>query len=211
MKKCIKCKKFKELFEFSKCKDGYQLWCKSCRKEYYQEHKLESVKYRQEHKLESVKYRQEHKVESAKYRQEHKLESVKYCQEHKVERAKYCQEHKVESVKYSAKYRKDNPDKINARNAKRRAMKLNQIPPGTDLKEVAKFYKLAQEISKITGIKMHVDHINPLSKGGPHCPENLQIITATENCKKGDKLPSEYYDTKTFFYSRLYLQKGEKK
>ena len=212
MRQCTKCKEFKELFEFSKDrsrKDGYSCWCKSCQKEYHQEHKVEkakyNAKYRQEHKLEITKHRakyyQEHKVEIAKYYQKHKVEigkyKAKYNQEHKIEKAiydaKYRQEHKFEIAKHVAKYQKDNPDKFNAYEAKRRALKLNQIPPGTDLKKVAKIYKLAREISEKTGIKMHVDHINPLSKGGPHCPENLQIITATENLEKGDKLPSEFY------------------
>ena len=234
MRQCTKCKEFKAFSEFGKdksSKDSYFCWCKSCRKEYYQKHKVEKAeynfKYRQEHKLEIVeytaKYNQEHKVEiakqKAKYRQEHKLEIAKYRQEHKVEIAKreakyyqehkieiakhnikYAQKHKLESAKYRqehkserAKYVKDNPDKFNAYKAKRRALKLNQIPPGTDLKEVAKFYKLAREISEKTGIKMHVDHIDPLSKGGPHCPENLRIIPASENLKKHNKLPSEFY------------------
>jgi len=40
----------------------------------------------------------------------------------------------------------------------------------------------------MTGIQHHVDHIIPLSKGGLHHPDNLQILTAEENLKKGAKL-----------------------
>ena len=35
--------------------------------------------------------------------------------------------------------------------------------------------------------KYHVDHVIPVSKGGIHHPSNLQILTATENLKKGAK------------------------
>ena len=34
----------------------------------------------------------------------------------------------------------------------------------------------------------HVDHRVPLSKGGEHHPNNLQILTATENRKKGNRI-----------------------
>ena len=36
--------------------------------------------------------------------------------------------------------------------------------------------------------KYHVDHIIPLSKGGLHHPDNLRVITATENLRKHTKL-----------------------
>ena len=37
-------------------------------------------------------------------------------------------------------------------------------------------------------VRLHVDHIVPGSKGGLHHPDNLQILTASENCKKKDKI-----------------------
>ena len=39
-------------------------------------------------------------------------------------------------------------------------------------------------------IKFHVDHIIPISKGGLHKLDNLRIITAAENLKKGNKIIS---------------------
>lgn len=56
--------------------------------------------------------------------------------------------------------------------------------------EIISIYKECKVISERTGIKHHVDHIIPL-KGktvcGLHVPWNLQIITAEENLKKGNK------------------------
>lgn len=48
-------------------------------------------------------------------------------------------------------------------------------------------YKMAVVYEELTGIKHHVDHIHPISKGGLHVPWNLQILTAEENIKKGAK------------------------
>lgn len=36
-------------------------------------------------------------------------------------------------------------------------------------------------------MKMHVDHIMPLKLGGSHVAENLRVISAKENLKKGAK------------------------
>ena len=37
-------------------------------------------------------------------------------------------------------------------------------------------------------IDYHVDHIQPLSRGGLHHPDNLRVISSTENMRKGAKL-----------------------
>ena len=49
-------------------------------------------------------------------------------------------------------------------------------------------YKECAIITEKTGVLHHVDHIYPISKGGLHHPDNLQILTATENIRKGNKL-----------------------
>ena len=53
--------------------------------------------------------------------------------------------------------------------------------------QIAAIYKRAKQLTKETGIQHHVDHIKPVSKGGTNHPDNLQILTAEENLKKGVK------------------------
>ena len=49
-------------------------------------------------------------------------------------------------------------------------------------------YEDAKRLTEETGIKHEVDHVWPLSKGGPHLPWNLQVLTKEKNRTKGAKV-----------------------
>lgn len=68
-------------------------------------------------------------------------------------------------------------------------MKRAQTPNLTDdqKQEVYRIYNKARALTEATGIQHHVDHIQPISKGGLHVPENLRVVTANENLTKKDK------------------------
>lgn len=56
--------------------------------------------------------------------------------------------------------------------------------------KMGKIFKKAKELSKKTGIKHHVDHIDPRRNDlicGFHIETNLQILTAEENLRKSNK------------------------
>jgi hypothetical protein len=50
-------------------------------------------------------------------------------------------------------------------------------------------YLQAELASSCVGIPFHVDHIVPLARGGGHFANNLQVLPAKLNLKKGAKLP----------------------
>lgn len=87
---------------------------------------------------------------------------------------------------YNKEWKKNNPDKCNVYEAKRRARKLNQTPylTETENQQIINIYKKREAL----GPDWHVDHIIPLSKGGLHHPDNLQIVTKKYNLQKGLKL-----------------------
>lgn len=51
----------------------------------------------------------------------------------------------------------------------------------------------AEKLGKIAGVKYHVDHLVPLSRGGEHCPENFALKPASENLSKNNKVIHEDY------------------
>jgi len=68
---------------------------------------------------------------------------------------------------------------------KRRARLKGAVPDSYDREGVMCMYNLAQKLSIITGVGMHVDHIKPLSKGGEHNTGNLQLLAGALNMAKG--------------------------
>lgn len=96
--------------------------------------------------------------------------------------------------KSSANWKKNNPGHSSAIVAKRRADRIQRTPAwltGEQLTAMDKLYKQAAWLTRITGVKWHVDHIVPLkgkNVSGLHIPNNLQVIPARENLKKGNRL-----------------------
>ena len=92
--------------------------------------------------------------------------------------------------RYAKEYRKRNPSACRLHESIRRARK-KAVPGPHSLIErlmIKYLYEDARRITKETGIKHEVDHVIPLSKGGPHLPWNLKVITATANREKYNKV-----------------------
>lgn len=95
---------------------------------------------------------------------------------------------------YEKDWRRMNPSKARLYNDKKRA----NTPSLTkdQMRKISEIYMTARAKTLATGIPHHVDHIRPVSKGGKHVPENLRVITATENLKKSNKGSYPFFDYK---------------
>jgi hypothetical protein len=98
-------------------------------------------------------------------------------------------EMKVKRKEYAKEFYDRNKDYYVAKDAKRRAYKL-QATTIWGQEGVRAFYKKAKELEAMNpGVKYHVDHIVPLANEkvcGLHNQFNLQILTASENKRKGN-------------------------
>lgn len=109
----------------------------------------------------------------------------------------YREANKEHLTEQNKQWRLANPEKCRALRAKRRAALINRTPgwlAKEDFDSISFIYLLARALEADTGIPHHVDHIFPLQAklvSGLHCPLNLQIITASENCKKRNKWTPE--------------------
>lgn len=89
-----------------------------------------------------------------------------------------------------ARWGKANRAYLSAREMARYARKRSATPKWANIEAMTAFYEQAQLFTNLTGIKYQVDHVIPLQSPyvcGLHCEDNLAVITADENVKKGNR------------------------
>lgn len=104
--------------------------------------------------------------ETQKFRTKSEKYDTKYCSYSCAQKSRYMGEEHKRKIR-------------NEIAARRRARLRNQTPKLT-IEEKQKL----QEFYLMCPSGYEVDHIQPLAKGGLHHPNNLQILTKTENRKK---------------------------
>ena len=102
--------------------------------------------------------------------------------------ARWKSENTDKYLEYQRQYRRDNRGKMNSHSKNYKELKNGWVLSSIEKMMVENLYEDCRRISQETGVPHHIDHIIPLSKGGPHHPWNLRIITAEENLRKSNKL-----------------------
>ena len=113
--------------------------------------------------------------------------------------ARKCRKENPEKKKLSdrkgrQKWERTHRATVNAKTARRRAARLQATPKWLNNLHKAQiniFYETAAKLTQELGISFHVDHIVPLQAEnmcGLHVPWNLQVIPASENCAKGNRV-----------------------
>lgn len=73
--------------------------------------------------------------------------------------------------------------------SKRRLKTEQQTPQNIDLEKILSIHKLCSFMNSRGNGKYEIDHIQPLSRGGLHHENNLQILLKTLNAEKNAKWP----------------------
>ena len=177
MKICITCKQEHSFSNFHKNKlmrDGYLNSCKYCQR------------------ISNNTYRLDNKTKLYKQAKDWKLRNKDIVNS-------YMKEYRInnkDQISITNKLWIDtNKERVrsykNYVNAQRRANKKCAFVKWANHSEIKKLYIKARELTVLTGVQHHVDHILPLINKlvcGLHCESNLQILTYYDNCSKGNKL-----------------------
>jgi hypothetical protein len=182
-------------YEDSRKSDGLQSQCKDCFKDY----RVKNSKQRKDY-IESWRNKNSDHIKNYT-----KNYYDKNCERIKEAARKFHNENAEElkakmrdrywrnpkkNIERTGKWKKENPAKVNAKTAERRAMQLRATPSWADLAAIQIEYELAAWCSKTMGEPYHVDHIIPLQGklvSGLHVHTNLRVIRASENIAKNNK------------------------
>jgi hypothetical protein len=203
MKVCSRCgleKPYSEFFSRSGNKDGLRGKCKSCcgaqskawrdanadRKsaydhDYYVANKEEIATYnaarytanKEGYAARNQKWREqnpEKSKEGSRRRRREKPEIVRAAQRHH--------------------YRKNKGRYVAQARAREELIK-RATPPWANLKAIERFYVEAERLTRVTGIKHHVDHFYPLQGKmmcGLHVEANLRVVPALVNLRKSNRI-----------------------
>lgn len=185
MKTCNKCNQTKPETEFysRKNRKGQTVLRNTCKECHGTIKALNKEKYNEAARL---KYATDHE-----YRK-HKLKvKTEYRKHHRADKhSNRTLEQRQAARQSDKKYKESHKAEIIADKAKRRASKLQRTPSYADFELIKKFYLLAKHLYDTTGIKYHVDHIDPLlgaTVSGFHIESNLQVIKEIDNLRKNNK------------------------
>jgi 5-methylcytosine-specific restriction endonuclease McrA len=100
-------------------------------------------------------------------------------------------ENREKNLDITRMWHKKNPVRSYAHTRMRTLRIRGQTPPDANFDAIAALYEESARLTRETGIRHHVDHIVPLSRGGLHHQDNLRVVTITENLRKGARILSE--------------------
>ena len=190
MKHCFKCQQTKDESEFNKCRsrpDGLQTQCRECKRAYLNKY------YYSEHGNEvSRRYYEANKeVRNKQSREYYKKHAASL---NTLSRAYYV-DNKDKWKISNKRWYEANKEYYRAKDALRGARKkaVNQFTDKDELWILKEAMALAKIRTKLFNVAWEVDHIIPISKGGAHSADNIQVVPASWNRKKSNKHTEKFF------------------
>ena len=191
---CTKCGTELELnsdnfYKQASNKDGYQNYCKVCRKA------IDKARvHTQEYKDTRNKQFRDRYATDKEFR-----DNIK----EKVKPRKQTEKYKKQAREYQKQYRIDNPDKCFNKQCRYRAREKEQGEgiAKEQWKELNEFFEWCCAYSWMPLKKeyRHIDHIIPLSKGGVNEVWNLIPCMDSYNCCKNNREPLAWYQAQEYY------------
>lgn len=175
-KVCIKCDKAKPLDEFHRnprTSDGRQSSCKVCHKEYYRQWYKEN----KERRLGLAR----------KWRQDNR-------EHHNRLKRRWWRNNRDTAREMERNWCRNNPEKISAKDNRRRARKAEAPGDGVTSKQWEAILDFCGEKCLACGTTddITMDHIVPLDMGGAHDVRNIQPLCRSCNASKGATETTDY-------------------
>lgn len=201
LKCCTRCKqefpKTEEYFRFRKFRGSFFSKCRKCERERDAELRAENAEKR---RATQKRFRLRHPERSKEIK---KSWAIKNKSRIVAKGAKYYLENYVVMREKNRLYESHHPEKKRARGEKRRALIRNAegFHTSDDLKCL---YQEHEGVCGYCGVRIywsvsrdiHIDHIQPLSKGGSNWPQNIILACETCNLNKGIKTLDEWIESR---------------
>lgn len=183
-KRCTKCGETMLIF-------NKRSWCSICdntlSKEYYHRHREERQKYAKEYSIKNEnKIRQYYRDNKSTILEKQKQSRATNPDRINAVYKKYRQGHKNEIRDRVAAWRKAHPEKITEYNENRRANKNKVIGQfiANEWEELKMKYEYKCLCCGKPNVNLTVDHIIPISVGGPNTIDNIQPLCQSCNSSK---------------------------
>ena len=152
-------------------------------KQYNLDHREERIAYLKQYHL-------THKEEAAQYRYDHKDEIATRMKQYQLD-------HKEEIAAWNSNWQRKNRDKSVAKDSKRRALKMGVGAENLPDNYERGLYEDQLGCCYYCGCSLaetghHLEHMIPLSRGGPHRLSNLVLSCPACNLRKGTKTAEEF-------------------
>ncbi len=185
LKKCTKCGEEKPSDQFAK--DSYR--CKSCVHLYYVENKEKIKKNASDYYYANREERKEKTlIGNRKSYHKHKAKLA-------VSKKQYRVDNKERIIAYNDNYRKQHMELYRNTVRKRRALRKGATVEYISVAEIDALlldYNYCCAYCGASDVKLEIDHVYPISKGGAHALSNLVPACIHCNRSKHDKLPIDW-------------------